>query len=114
MRCMSCGDEAFAAVDAFNKFTAESVQDAFHWEHVKQEKAYPPGAVPYRVPCTGMENKNTPTRLSKIVANIKMNLKEFVHPVSVPFEPVEQDAIDDPADMDATMQAGDQQTMRDL
>ena len=96
------------------QLTPTGVQDAFHWEHVKQEKAYPPGGVPYRVPCDNVDNKNTPTRLSKIVANIKINLKEFVHPVSVPFEPVERDAVEDPAEMDAAMQEGDAERMNDL
>lgn len=91
------------------------MQDTFHWEHVKQEQSYPPGAVPYRVPPTSMENKNTAARLSKIVANIKMNLKEFVHPVSVPFEPVGRDAVDDPADLqDTEMAEGDRDQIGDL
>jgi hypothetical protein len=62
-----------------------------------------------------MENKNLPVKLSKIVANIKMNLKEFVRPVSVPFEPVAPDAIADPADMDDDrMDEGDREHVNDL
>lgn len=91
------------------------MQDPFHWEHVKQEQHYPAGAVPFRVPRTDMENKNLPVKLSKIVANIKMNLKEFVRPVSVPFEPVAPDAIADPADMDDDrMDEGDREHVNDL
>jgi hypothetical protein len=82
---------------------------------VKQEQSFPPGAVPYRVPSTSMENKNTSVRLSKIVANIKMNLKEFVHPVSVPFEAVAADAIADAAELDdACMREGDHERVDDL
>ena len=90
------------------------VQDAFHWEHIKQELSYPPGAVPYRVPPTAMENKNTHARLSRLVANIKQNLQEFVHPVSVPFEPVNGDAVADPADLAAAPPEGDRALARDL
>ena len=90
------------------------MQDAFHWEHVKQELSYPPGAVPYRVPPTNMDNKNTHARLSRLVANIKQNLQEFVHPVSVPFEPVNGDAVKDPADLAARGPEGDFKSAQDL
>ena len=95
--------------------TWPAVQDAYHWEHIKQELRYEPGAVPWRVGSVSeMTNRNTPTRVSKIVANIIMNLKEFVRPVSVPFEEVQADAVADPADMDAEMHEGDREGARDL
>jgi hypothetical protein len=69
------------------------LQDPFYWEHVKQEKVYGIGAVPYRVGAMNVANKNDKSRLQKIVSNIRMNLREYVHPVSVPFEEVPGDAV---------------------
>ena len=72
------------------------LQDPFYWEHVKQEKVYGIGAVPYRVGAVNVQNRNDKTRLQKIVSNIRMNLREYVHPVSVPFEEAPRDAVPAP------------------
>ena len=89
------------------------MQDAFHWEHVKQEREFPAGGVPYRVPKTSMQNKNEVHRLAKIMSNIKMNLQEFVHPVSVPLETADGDAAD-PDDFRDVSMTGDREHVQDL
>lgn len=80
------------------------MQDPFYWEHVKQERVYDIGAVPYRVPRVATPNKNKRDRIQKIVSNIRMNLQEFVRPVSVPFEDAPADAIKEVPDLDAESQ----------
>lgn len=77
------------------------LQDPFYWEHVKQEKIYAIGAVPYRVNEIGVPNRNCKSRLQKIVSNIRMNLREYVHPVSVPFEDAPRDAAPPPKSSNA-------------
>ena len=77
------------------------LQDPFYWEHVKQEKVYAIGAVPYRVEAMNVPNRNDKVRLQKIVSNIRMNLREYVHPVSVPFEDAPRDAAPPPKSSNA-------------
>jgi hypothetical protein len=61
---------------------------------------YEIGAVPYRVARGSVPNKNDRDRIAKIVSFILMNLRQYVRPVAVPFEPVPPDAVEDPAVMD--------------
>lgn len=77
------------------------MQDPFYWEHIKRERVYDIGAVPYRVPYADVLNKNKRDKIQKIVSNIRMNLREFVHPVSVPFEDAPDDAMKEVPDLDA-------------
>eukprot|EP00892_Ulva_mutabilis_P005348 jgi/Ulvmu1/3185/UM015_0226.1 len=69
--------------------------DPFYWEHVKQERVYGIGAVPHRVPRVASPNRNKREKIQKIVSNIRMNLQEYVRPVSVPFEDAPEDALKD-------------------
>lgn len=74
--------------------------DMFYFEHMKQEKHWEEGCVPFRVAeLSTLQNKNVDERLGKIVQHIRMNLKQYVSPVSVPFAPVARDAVADPVNM---------------
>jgi hypothetical protein len=86
-------------------------QDPFYFEHLRQESRYEPGAVPFRVSQRQhVPNENTPARLAKVVANIKLNLAQYCRPVSVPFEAVGRNAEVDEAGEE---EAADPDVMRD-
>ena len=70
------------------------MQDQFYWEHVKQEKNWEVGCVPFRVRQNEeLGNKNKLSKLEKMRAHVIGNIREFVRPVAVQFAPVAPDSM---------------------